>query len=83
MRNFVVHSDNKALLLAFYDTCVELGMPVDETWNIKYKDRISANYICFEQGDEIQFQREKGPFFTIFTNSNDHFIEKRKRSPDD
>ena len=55
MRNFVVHSDNKALLLAFYDTCVELGMPVDETWNIKYKDRISANYICFEQGDKIQF----------------------------
>ena len=55
MRNFVVHSDNKALLLAFYDTCVELGMPVDETWNIKYKDRIRANYICFEQGDTIQF----------------------------
>ena len=53
--NFVVHSDNKALLLAFYDTCVELGMPVDETWNIKYKDRIRANYICFEQGDTIQF----------------------------
>jgi hypothetical protein len=55
MRNFVVHSDNKALLLAFYDTCVELGMPVDETWNIKYKNLSNSKYICFEQGDTIQF----------------------------
>lgn len=54
MRNFVVHSDNKALLLAFYDTCVELGMPVDETWNERWKHDTLTKYICFEQGDEIE-----------------------------
>ena len=55
MNKFVVHSDNKALINAFYDTCVGLGMPVDEEWNIEYKDDSYAKYICFEQGDKIQF----------------------------
>ena len=55
MNKFVVHSDNKALINAFYDTCVGLGMPVDEEWNIEYKDDSYAKYICFEQGDKIRF----------------------------
>jgi len=55
MNKFVVHSDNKALINAFYDTCVDLGMPVNEKWNIIYKNRSNSKYICFEQGDKIQF----------------------------
>jgi len=55
MNKFVVHSDNRALINAFYDTCLGLGMPVNVKWNINHRDKSYAKYILFDQREEIEF----------------------------
>ena len=70
-KNFAVHSTNRPLLKAFFETALQTGIDGNPAWNKDWKDRRSTDYLLVYENEHtgkavIEFHSHDGEYATTF-----------------